>query len=204
MREQAQGASAAGATRTLSRAPLLFARLRDEALRAERVPPQWLRRLEARVLMQLFAQAFDVEPPHMGGLTAEEALDRYRAFTAACMEMATESPELTAYLRERLGTEAERLGDFVRRLLSVRPEDALGIARFFYRGIGIELAGELPGELCFGPCFFSERYTPGDCQLMSGFDEGFMRGLAGMAEAGLVFSCRLTEGAPCCRATFGT
>ena len=54
----------------------------------------------------------------------------------------------------------------------------------------------------FGPCSFSQRYTPEDCRFMSAFDEGFMCGIMGI-EGDLRFECRLTEGAACCRARLG-
>lgn len=166
------------------------------------IPPAWMRKMEALVLMDVFARAFDVEPPRLARLSPEAALLAFRSFTAACMEIAAEHAQLAAYLRGRLGTQAERLGRRVRALLLVRRGRALGVARYFYHGIGIELTGSLPGELRFGPCYFAERYTPQDCWFMSAFDEGFLRGLTGCPEAGLRFSCRLTDGAPCCRARF--
>lgn len=74
------------------------------------------------------------------------------------------------------------------------------MARFFYRGIRIDLDGTLPGKLEFGPCFFASRYTPADCALMAAFDEGFMQGLCGDKTLRLEFGCRLTEGASRCAA----
>ena len=67
------------------------------------------------------------------------------------------------------------------------------------RNFGIELTADESGGLKFGPCFFSERYTPEDCWFMSVFDEGFLCGIMGI-EGSLCFNCRLTEGAACCRA----
>ena len=64
-----------------------------------------------------------------------------------------------------------------------------------------EVARFSEGGLRFGPCSFSQRYSPRCCWFMSAFDEGFLRGLLG-TDARLVFSCRLTEGAACCRARF--
>ena len=69
----------------------------------------------------------------------------------------------------------------------------------FRIGSHIELTADESGGLKFGPCFFSERYTPEDCWFMSAFDEGFLCGIMGI-EGSLCFNCRLTEGAACCRA----
>lgn len=167
------------------------------------VPPAWLRKIEAKVLMDVFADAFDVEPPEVGHLDASGALLAFREFTAGCMEAALVDEQMAWRYRDRLGDRAYRLGNKVRTALRVRPSQAMRIVRFFYRGIGIELSGELPGALRFGPCSFSGRYTPGDCWLMSAFDEGFMRGMAGRADAALAFTCRLTEGGTHCDARFG-
>ena len=82
---------------------------------------------------------------------------------------------------------------------SLKNDKEVAHVRFLYSGIGIELTADESGGLKFGPCFFSERYTPEDCWFMSAFDEGFLCGIMGI-EGSLCFNCRLTEGAACCRA----
>ena len=166
-------------------------------------PPAWVRKLEAMMLVRSFARAFDVEPPTLFALSADDALDAYREFTAACMELTHEGEPLARWLRDRLGEEAFELGSKVRRVFSPAHADAFSVARYLYRGIGIELVGNAPGDLRFGPCFFAGRYTPRDCWFMSAFDEGFLRGVMGLADARLAFSCRLTQGGTCCNARFG-
>lgn len=168
----------------------------------DRTPPAWMRKAEVAALMKVFADAFDVDPPVVDGLSADEALTAFREFTFACMDAALQRGDMAEEYRMRLGAGAHELGRAVRRAVPVRASQVARLVRFFYRGIGIELAGELPGNLTFGPCSFAQRYTPRACWLMSAFDEGFMRGVAG-TEGNLEFSCRLTEGAPCCRARFG-
>ncbi len=164
-----------------------------------RTPPTWLRKVEAALLMGVFAKAFDVVPPDTEDLSADEALAAFREFTAACMEAALENGNVAAAYRERMGDEARELGRKVRAVAPMRPSGAFRLVRFLYRGIDIELAGELPGAVRFGPCSFAQRYTPADCWFMSAFDEGFMCGVMGV-ESELSFDCRLTEGAACCRA----
>lgn len=172
----------------------------------DRMPPAWMRKVEVAVLMDVFARAFDVDAPSLEGADAGEALVRFREFTAACMEACVEAAgadeAAAARYRDRLGAEALELGRKVRRSLGVRRSNALRVARFFYRGIAIDLDGALPGTLRFGPCFFAGRYSAGDCKFMSAFDEGFIRGLSGLENAALEFSCRLTEGEACCLARF--
>ena len=164
-------------------------------------PPAIVRKVEVLVLMRSFARALGVESPSLCHVDADEALWMYREFTAACMEMALGDAKLAAFVRERLGAEALALGRTVRRLLPWA--DGMWLAQVLYRGIGIELAGELFGTLRFDRCSFAERYTPGNCWLMSAFDEGILCGITGRAEARLCFACRLTEGAAFCEARFG-
>ena len=164
--------------------------------------PAWLRKIEVAVLLRSFSRAFGVEPPSLRGQSARETLTTYREFTAACMELAQRDDRVAKLLRARLSDEAQSLGRTVRRLVpgaSVRP---FALARLLYRGIGIELAGEIPGKLRFFPCSFAARYTPEDCWFMSAFDEGFIRGISGLADANLTFTCRLTQGDSCCLARF--
>ena len=162
-------------------------------------PPSWVRKVEVAVILGAFAQAFDVDPPATEDLSADEALAVFREFTAACMEAASVDEQLTAVYRARLGASGLRLGTQLRDLLNVRPSSSFAFAQFVYRGIGIELSADESGGLRFSSCFFAERYTPADCWFMSAFDEGFLRGIMSV-EGKLSFSCRLTEGAPCCRA----
>lgn len=162
------------------------------------MPPAWVRKAEAALLMRAFARAFDVEAPSLRGVSAHKAFELYREFTAACMELALEHEEVARYLRPRLGEEAFALGTLVRRALVLRPNAAFDVARYFYRGIGIRLEEQPDGTLRFGPCSFAVRYTPEDCWFMSAFDEGFLQGILGKSQARLTFGCRLTQGASCC------
>lgn len=165
----------------------------------DETPPAWLRTFEAAALMGVFAQAFEVKAPATEDLSAEQALALFREFTAACMDIALEDEEVAAFYRTRLGQEACAFGRKLRRALPLSHEHAVRLVRYLYRGIGIELAGELPGDVRFGPCSFAQRYSPGNCWLMSAFDEGFICAMLGV-EGALQFDCRLTEGAACCRA----
>ena len=162
-------------------------------------PPAWVRKTEIAVIMGTFAKAFDVDPPAVGNLTADEALIAFREFTAACMEAAQVDEQVAAGYRARLGAGGFALGAQLRATLNVRASSSFAFAQFLYRGIGVELSADETGGLQFGSCFFADRYTPADCRFMSAFDEGFLRGIAGV-EGSLCFSCRLTDGASCCRA----
>lgn len=167
-------------------------------------PPAWVRKVEAAVILGVFARAFDVEPPALEALSADDALLAFREFTAACMEAALADRQVATRYRERLRAGGFGLGDQLRQLLRISPASSWQFARFAYRGIGIDLSGDPAGNLQFGPCMFAGRYTPADCWFMSAFDEGFLRGVTGMRGGELVFSCRLTEGADRCLARFAS
>lgn len=174
-----------------------FARAIGKAI--DGTPPAWVRKVEIAVIVGVFARAFDVEPPAVEALSADEALGVFREFSAACMDAALVDAPVAETYRERLRAGGLELGAQLRTVLRVTPTSSWQFARFAYKGIGIELTGDREGKLQFGPCSFAERYTPQDCWFMSAFDEGFLCGITGF-QGPLVFSCRLTEGAPCCRA----
>lgn len=164
--------------------------------------PTWFRKLELIVLMRAFGRAFGVETPGFRGLSVEESLLIYREFTASCIELALQDKRLAEYLRKRLGSEALALGKKL-KLLTVLPKgDAASLASLLYQGIGIGFTAETRDTFRFCPCFFAGRYTSDDCLFMSAFDKGFLRGIFGRTEAKLIFSCRLTQGASCCLASF--
>ncbi len=167
-----------------------------------RRPAALVRKIEVSLLMRTFCEAFDVVSPKLSGLSADQALRLFVEYTAACMELAQGDKRIAHYQRARLGMCAQKLGRRVRMLCPVSDAGRYALARYLYAGIGIELNGTPPESLCFGPCAFSRRYTSDDCWFMSAFDEGFLRGLWSCEQADLVFSCRLTQGANCCRAHF--
>ena len=164
--------------------------------------PARYRKIEVDVLLRSFSRAFGVEAPSLRGQSAHQALLTYREFTASCMELAQRDERVEKFLRARLGDEAQKLGRRVRRWVPGAAARPLELAQYLYRGIGIGLSGELPGELRFAPCAFAARYTPEDCWFMSAFDEGFIRGISGIEDASLTFACRLTQGDSCCMARF--
>ena len=142
-------------------------------------PPAWVRKVEVAAILGVFAKAFDVDPPALEDRPVDECLPVFREFTAACMEAALVDEQVAAMYRTRLREGGFRIGSQLRSTLNVRASSSFAFAQFLYRGIGIELAADESGDLRFGPCFFSERYTPEDCWFMSAFDEGFLCGIMG-------------------------
>ena len=158
------------------------------------------RRTQTRIMLHLFARALDVEAPRCPN-TSTDALKVFAVFTMNCAQAATSHGfESANPLRNELYREALKCGQVIRALPIVRKLDALELVQVLYRNIGIRLDGTLPGEIRIAPCYFSRYYTPRECWFMSGFDQGIIEGITGTGT--LAFASCITEGAPCCRATF--
>ncbi len=172
--------------------------------------PARVQAIGVQVLCDTFARVFDVQAPDVrtvitdsnGNRIERSDLYAFRAFSMACIDAALESP---AYARERraaLRDEALRLGGLVRKVLNPRDEELPELVAYLYRAIGITVRGPIPGTLIFTACYFGEGYTPEHCAFMSAFDDGFVSGLCGGGS--LVFSERITQGCPCCKALFAS
>lgn len=156
-------------------------------------PPAFIRLIEIHLLTHLAARTFHVRAPRLP-LSADSALAAYADFTVRCMEHTVVAPETVFETARRLGT-------WVRRLSGLRdPRDLRQLVIWLYRNIRITLSGSLPGRITVSACFFSTRYTPPQCAMMSNVDSGIISGLFGGGQ--LVFTERLTEGCGHCTACF--
>jgi hypothetical protein len=161
-----------------------------------------------QALVQLFgatAAAFQASTPSLSGLSHEQCLLAYARFTADRAAEALADGGSLPELQERLYRNAYRLGRMPGRLLRVRTiDDVMVLGRFLYGILDIDFAGSErrggAGEITIRRCYFTDFYTPQVCQLMSAMDRGLLAGLAGGGE--LVFTERITEDRPCCRAHF--
>lgn len=165
----------------------------------ERNPPEWVRKLEVRLLIGAFARSLDKARPSVRGKASSESLHVLQEFSAEALRGSI-AAEKQREARQVLYSEAVRLGKRMRKVLRVKPHEAFSVTRFVYRGIDIEIEGCIPGEICFTSCSFARVYSPEMCWCMSAFDSGFMAGLYGEGE--LVFASRITEGCSECRACF--
>ena len=92
-------------------------------------------------------------------------------------------------------------GKLVRSLSGLETEEDLHRLLFsLYRGIGIDMRGEVSSGMVVKSCYFSREYTPRQCAVMSAMDSGIVAGLFGRGR--LYFECRITEGYPECWACF--
>jgi hypothetical protein len=155
-------------------------------------------------LVQLFratAAAFQADMPRLSGLSREQCLLAYARFTANQAEEALRQGGDLSELQERLYRNAYRLGRTPGWLLRVRSvDDVMTLGRSLYDILDIDFHGDDSGEITISRCYFSSFYSPEACQVMSAMDRGLLAGLAGGGE--LMFSQRITEGHPCCRARF--
>lgn len=153
----------------------------------------FIRLIEIHLLTHMAARTFHVRAPRLP-LSADSALAAYATFTVRCMEQTSIKPETVFEMARRLGTS-------VRRLSGLRdPRDLRQLVIWLYRNIRITLTGSLPGRITVSACFFSTRYSPAQCAMMSNVDSGIISGLFGGGQ--LVFTERLTEGCGHCTACF--
>ena len=165
-----------------------------------------------QALVQLFratAAAFQADMPRLSGLSREQCLLAYARFTAQEADAALREGGDLAALQERLYRHAYRLGRTPGWLLGVHSvDDVMALGRVLYDVLDIDFhgddcgngSGSNWGEITISRCYFSTFYSPATCRLMSAMDRGLLAGLAGGGE--LVFTERITEGWPCCRACF--
>lgn len=154
------------------------------------------RRIELQVLMNLTARAFGKPAKRIWTLPNNEALRMYAEYTRDHLQADTDE-----HLLERMNKEAYQVGKRLRALFHLRQQ--ADIERFtfaLYQNIGIKMEGNIPGNLCVRHCFFSRFYSPAVCLAASALDDGIISGLSGGGE--LHFQQRITEGCPCCLATF--
>jgi hypothetical protein len=162
--------------------------------------PPFVKRQAVALLFGVTAAAFECARPRLRGLSYEQCLLAYATFTAERAGRALQGGDLSE-LSARLYRNAYRIGRAPGRLLRVRSvDDVIAVGRFLYGILDIDFQGSGSGDIVIGRCYFSRFYSADVCRLMSGMDRGLLAGLAGTGE--LVFSERITEGRPCCRARF--
>ena len=167
--------------------------------------PEIVRREALAQLFRAAAEAFQCDAPPLGGLSSDERLHRFALFTRDQVAGAHGRAPLPGRdleaVRERLYRNAYTLGRRTGRLLSVRDvRDTMAVGRVLYRILDIDFQGDARGDVVISHCYFSGFYSGPVCQVMSAMDWGLLAGLAGGGQ--LVFSTRITEGLPCCRAHF--
>jgi hypothetical protein len=148
-------------------------------------------------LFRFTAAAFDRQPPDLRDLSHADVLLGYARFTRNEAERALAGGTAPAVQKE-LHDRSLRLGRDLRSRLPVRSRaDAAAALRFLYHTLAIDKRVDARGAVTIRHCSLAAHYPPEVCRFMSAMDEGIVAGLCG---GRLVFSQRITEGAPCCRA----
>lgn len=150
------------------------------------------KRLQLQLLMNLAAKATGQKSRCISVMSSDKALDTFAHFTAGCLPKATGQ-------QKQLYTEAYKLGSLLRKILRISTDEQLTrTVILLYRNIGIDMQGDLPGEVCVSHCFFSRYYSPEVCSIASMMDAGVICGLANGGK--LEFTQRITEGCKNCKA----
>ena len=123
-------------------------------------------------------------------LFSKDPLQEYGEFSRECLNQKVD--------RKRLYRVMYRLGRGVRRVTGLtEPGDLKRLVFLLYRSISITMTGEIPGEIQVTKCYFSQIYSPLQCQVISAMDAGIVAGICG---GKLRFCQRITEGCSCCKA----
>jgi len=163
--------------------------------------PPFVRRQAVRALVQSTAAALEVDPPALGGMSADALLRRYAEFSASQVAAQIEGGRDMAAVEQRLYEAAVALGRRFGGPFRIRSmKDMQTVGRVLYRMLGIDFESDERGEVIIRRCFFSQAYSAQVCQVMSAMDRGLFAGLSGGGQ--LEFSGRITEGQCCCRARF--
>ena len=163
--------------------------------------PRFVRQGAVKRLVRLTAESFGSAPPDVGGLDTQAVLQRYAWFTREEVGRLDADPARIARVQQQLYRSGSGLTSSYRKLLGVSHwEAAAAVSRRLYGYVGIDMDANPRGEVTFRSCYFSRFYTRETCNVMSALDSGIIAGLAG--EGDLTFTCRITEGAACCRACF--
>ncbi|MCX7787821.1 MAG: hypothetical protein N2442_09000 [Spirochaetes bacterium] len=163
--------------------------------------PVCFKKRKLRELFELTADAFQCELPPLRSFGYEECLQEYARFSAInAGEVLTRPAEIES-IKSRLYRNAFQMGESLRKSLGIKKmNDLLWVSKILYRILRIQCTTNQQGEWIIKKCFFSSYYSPGVCRILSSLDEGMAAGLSGGGR--LTFHERITDGEPCCRATF--
>jgi hypothetical protein len=163
--------------------------------------PVLIKKGQLYFLFKITAEAFGCKKPDFSKFSYHDALCEFARFTKEQAEKTIRESEDPEVIKSALFCKAFSLGAKTRKILGLStPAEVLSLCRLLYKNIGIELDGNLPGEITIKSCYFSAFYDKRVCQFISAVDEGIITGLLGGGK--LQFEQRLTEGSSCCRAIY--
>lgn len=159
--------------------------------------PGYIKIKKLKELFRLTADAFQSEPPELGGLSFEECLLKYALYTREQAEGCLQCGDQIEAVKSRLYQNSYCYGQSLRKSLHIASrEEAVTLLGIIYKLIGIDFQCDKQGEIIIRQCLFSKYYNGGVCGLISSLDEGLAAGLSGDR---LHFNQRITEGGSCCK-----
>jgi hypothetical protein len=160
--------------------------------------PQFVRKRQLGMLFKATAAAFRAAVPSTKGLSIDDSLKLYAAFTRERAALAIKGGYATE-IQPALFENAYQMGRKFRSDfgLNTTPE-VMKMSSIIYRLLKIDFSGGPQGNIIIRRCFFADYYSNDICRLISSLDEGLLAGLSGGGK--LSFSQRLTAGSDCCRA----
>ena len=161
--------------------------------------PKFFAKIELQLLMNLTSRIFGQKSRCLWVFGPDKALRLYAQYTKELLLNHHIGDDES--LQCRMRTEAYKLGRLLRRVTGLRNRSNLKRLVFIlYKNIGIEMSGDIPGNIYVSRCYFSDFYDSKMCKVISGLDGGIISGLYGGGK--LVFTERITEGCVCCKACF--
>ncbi len=159
--------------------------------------PTFIKKRQVRKLLHLTAEAFHSTPPSIRGLSFDESLKAFAAFTQHEAEKAIRSGQNLGAIHRALYDRAFELGTQYGKWFRIAGiDEVMSAARVLYGFCGIDFQGTPEGEVTIRRCFFSGYYSSDVCRIISSLDAGLLAGLSGGRR--LTFSRRITEGADSC------
>jgi len=161
--------------------------------------PAFIREEILAELFEVTADAFECPAPALDHLSYDACLRTYALFTREQAEKALQAGRDVPAIKTRLYQKAYPLGWKLHNWFGVDTmEEVMALGQILYRAIGVEIQGDIQGDVTVRRCYFSQVYSGPVCDLISALDDGVFSGLSGGGR--LVFSERLTEGNECCKA----
>jgi hypothetical protein len=162
--------------------------------------PVFIREEILAALFEATADAFECPAPALDHLSYDECLLSYALFTREQAEKALQTGRDIPAIKTRLYQNAYPLGERLHKWFAVdQVEEVMELGQILYQAIGVEIQGDIQGDVMVKRCYFSKFYTGPVCDLISALDDGVFSGLSGGGR--LAFSERLTEGRDYCKAT---
>ncbi len=125
--------------------------------------PVWIRRVLLAELCEATADAFGCAGPALSRLSHDAGLQSYALFTMEQADKAFRDGYDIAALKTQLYRNAYPLGARLRRWSRIhRTAETMRLAQILYRAIGVDMEGDLQGNVTVKRCYFSRGLLRSD------------------------------------------